>query len=383
MILDIAFCAAVALVLYAYLGYPAVLMALLLVRDRRVTKAPVLPSVSFIITAHNEERRIREKLENTLGQDYPASRLEIIVASDCSTDRTDEIVGAYPDRVRLIRAAERRGKEAAQQLAVRAAAGDILVFSDVATALAPDGISSIVGNFADASVGCVSSVDRFVDADGTLSGEGAYVRYEMFLRALESRVNSLVGLSGSFFAARREVCRNWAADRQSDFNTLLNAVAMGRRGVLDAASAGYYRNIVDDHREFQRKVRTVVRGIDVLAANARLLNPVRHGVFAWQLLSHKLCRWLVPFAMLVALASNAMLAPRSMFYLAMLLGQAGFYAAALAGHWTGIRILKLPSYLVVANVAVLMAWVRYARGERITTWNPSERVRALPQTTAR
>ena len=138
-----------------------------------------------------------------------------------------------------------------------------------------------------------------------------------------------------------------------------------------------------DRREFQRKVRTVVRGIDVLAANARLLNPVRHGVFAWQLLSHKLCRWLVPFAMLVALASNAMLAPRSMFYLAMLLGQAGFYAAALAGHWTGIRILKLPSYLVVANVAVLMAWVRYARGERITTWNPSERVRALPQTTAR
>ena len=220
MILDIAFCAAVALVLYAYLGYPAVLMALLLVRDRRVTKAPVLPSVSFIITAHNEERRIREKLENTLGQDYPASRLEIIVASDCSTDRTDEIVGAYPDRVRLIRAAERRGKEAAQQLAVRAAAGDILVFSDVATALAPDGISSIVGNFADASVGCVSSVDRFVDADGTLSGEGAYVRYEMFLRGLESRVNGLVGLSGSFFAARREVCRRWAADRQSDFNTL-------------------------------------------------------------------------------------------------------------------------------------------------------------------
>ena len=101
------------------------------------------------------------------------------------------------------------------------------------------------------------------------------------------------------------MCRNWATDRQSDFNTLLNAVAMGRRGVLDSASAGYYRDIVDDRREFQRKVRTVVRGIAVLAANARMLNPARYGLFAWQLLSHKLCRWLVPHAMLVALASNA------------------------------------------------------------------------------
>lgn len=383
MIADVVFWAAVALVLYAYLGYPAALMALLLVRDRRVAKAPVRPSVTFIITAYNEERRIREKLENTLGQDYPTSRLEIIVASDCSTDRTDEIVGSHAARVRLIRAPERRGKEAAQQLAVRAAGGDILVFSDVATALAADAISSIVQNFADPSVGCVSSVDRFVHADGTVSGEGAYVRYEMFLRALETRVNSLVGLSGSFFAARREVCRNWATDRQSDFNTLLNAVAMGRRGVLDSASAGYYRDIVDDRREFQRKVRTVVRGIAVLAANTRLLNPARYGLFAWQLLSHKLCRWLVPHAMLVALASNAVLASRSTFYLALLLGQVAFYAAALGGRWTRIRILTLPSYLVVANLAVLMAWVRYVRGERITAWNPSERVRALPLTTVR
>ena len=379
MILEIAFWASIALVLYAYLGYPAALMALRLVRDRRVAKAAVQPSVSFIITAYNEERRIREKLENTLGQAYPAACLEIIVASDCSTDRTDEIVGAHGDRVRLVRAPERRGKEAAQQLAVQAAAGEILVFSDVATALAPDGISSIVQSFADPTVGCVSSVDRFIDADGRVSGEGAYVRYEMFLRALETRVNSLVGLSGSFFAARREVCRNWATDRQSDFNTLLNAVALGQRGVLDTASAGYYRNIVDDRREFQRKVRTVVRGIAVLAASARMLDPRRFGLFAWQLLSHKLCRWLVPFAMLAALGSNVLLAPRSAFYLAALLAQIAFYAAAGAGRWAGIGILKLPSYLVVANLAVLIAWVRYVRGERITTWNPSERVTALPQ----
>src|SRR6185295_5842814 len=161
---------------------------------------------------------------------------------DCSTDDTDAIVLAYGQGVRLVRSPERLGKESAQRLALLEASGDILVFSDVATALAPDAVSTIVRNFADPTVGCVSSVDKFVDADGRVSGEGAYVRYEMFLRALETRVNSLVGLSGSFFAARREVCQRWSADRQSDFNTLLNAVEMGLRGVLDVQSAGYYRN---------------------------------------------------------------------------------------------------------------------------------------------
>jgi cellulose synthase/poly-beta-1,6-N-acetylglucosamine synthase-like glycosyltransferase len=295
MIAEIVFWCSVALILYAYLGYPSALWALSIFRNRPVKRERMTPRVSFIIAAHNEGRRIREKIENTLSQDYPAENLEIIVASDCSTDSTDEIVGSYAGRVRLIRAPERRGKEGAQQLAVEAASGEILVFSDVATALAPDGISRIVRNFADPTVGCVSSIDRFIDPDRRISGEGVYLRYDMFVRTLESRVNGLVGLSGSFFAARREVGRNWAADLQSDFNTVLNAVEMGLRGVLDPECAGYYTNIVDGRREFQRKVRTFVRGIAVLVKNARMLNPLRYGLFSWQLLSHKLCRWLVPF----------------------------------------------------------------------------------------
>ena len=383
MMAEVAFWSSVALVLYAHLGYPLALMALSLIRNRPVEKGSVTPRVSFIIAAHNEGSRIRGKVENTLGQNYPAASLEIIVASDCSTDRTDEIVRSYSDRVRLVRAPERRGKEAAQQLAVEAASGEILVFSDVATALAADGVSSIVRNFADPTVGCVSSVDRFIDPDGRITGEGAYVRYEMFLRTVETRVNSLVGLSGSFFAARREVCRKWAADRQSDFSTLLNAVDMGLRGVLDPDSAGYYRNIVDDRREFQRKVRTVVRGISVLAANVRMLNPVRYGLFSWQLLSHKVCRWLVPFAMIVACLSNALLVSRSPVYRATFVLQLGFYAAALGGVWTGFRVLRIPSFLLMVNLAILTAWFRYARGERITSWSPSERMRALPQTDSR
>ena len=381
LLAEVTFWASVALVLYAYVGYPGALLALSFFRDRRVKRAASgtpPPRVSFIITAHNEQARIREKIENTLRQDYPPPALEIIVASDCSTDGTDDIVRGYSSRVRLVRAPERRGKEAAQQLALRAASGDILIFSDVATALASDAVTTMIANFADPSVGCVSSVDRFFDSDGRVSGEGAYVRYEMYLRALETRVNSLVGLSGSFFAARREVCRRWAADRQSDFSTLLNAVEMGLRGVLDPSSAGYYRNVVDDRRELERKIRTVVRGIAVLADNARMLNPLRHGMFAWQLASHKLCRWLVPYAMLAAALSNLLLLPRSPFYVATFILQCVFYAAAVAGLRTGASSLRIPAYLLLANIGVLIAWFRFVRGERMAVWNPSERLATLP-----
>ncbi|HEV3138987.1 MAG TPA: glycosyltransferase [Vicinamibacterales bacterium] len=368
-----------ALVFFAYAGYPIVLLLVTRLRSKPIARRRIFPKVTFVITAHNEARRLRQKLENTVAQDYPASLLEIIVASDCSTDGTDDIARSFGGRVRLVRARERRGKEAAQQIAVEAASGDVLVFSDVATAIALDGISSIVANFADPSVGCVSSVDRFVDADGRTSGEGAYVRYEMFLRTLETRVNSLVGLSGSFFAARREVCRRWAADRQSDFSTLLNAVELGYRGVLDPDTAGYYRNIADDRRESARKVRTVVRGLAVLARNWRMLNPFRYGMFAWQLASHKLCRWLVPFAMIAAFASNAALLA-SPFYRAAFAAQIAFYGAAIVGLWTGADALRIPAYFVRSNLAILIAWLHFARGERMTSWTPSDRLTALPHT---
>jgi len=284
--------------------------------------------------------------------------------------------------VRLVRTPERRGKEAAQQLAVQAASGDILIFSDVATALAPGGVASIVANFADATVGCASSIDRFVEDDGGQSGEGAYVRYEMFLRALETRVNTLVGLSGSFFAARRDVCRNWSPDRQSDFSTVLNAVDLGLRGVLDPHTAGYYRTIVDGRRESRRKTRTVVRGLAVLARNARMLNPFRYRLFAWQLASHKLCRWLVPFALVGAAASNAALVPGPAFYQLTFGVQTAFYAAAVAGLWTKAPVLRMPAFLLSSNLAILIAWLRFARGDRITCWHPSERLASLPDTSS-
>ena len=376
--LQVLFCLSVGFVGYAYVGYPLVLLALAALRSHPVSKGPIRPRVTFIITAYNEERRIAAKLENALLQDYPPAQLEILVASDCSNDRTDEIVGNFRDRgVRLVRAPERKGKEAAQKHAVQDAKGEILVFSDVATVLEPNALANIVENFADPTVGCVSSEDRFLERDGTISGEGAYIRYEMFLRRLETEVNTLVGLSGSFFAARREVCAAWADDLQSDFNSLLNSIKLGMRGIADPASVGYYQNLCDERKEFERKVRTVLRGLSVFMTSWRMVNPIRYGLFSWQLLSHKLCRWLVPFALIVALFSNALLTRESTFYRVTLLAQIMFYGLALSSLIMRIScmgvLFKIPAFFVLVNWSILTAWYRYLRGERMVAWEPSKR----------
>lgn len=367
------------LVVYAYAGYPVILAGLALVRTRPIRKADITPSVTFIIAAYNEEKRIEDKLRNTLAIDYPKERFEVLVASDCSTDATDKIVMAYRDReVRLIRIPERKGKEAAQKLAVQAANGEILVFSDVATIVPENAVRNIVKNFYDETVGCVSSVDRFIDQDGRVSGEGAYVKYEMFLRSLETRVHSLVGVSGSFFAARSIVCqRAWSENLQSDFNTVLNSVRAGLRGVADQDSPGYYKNITDERKEGDRKVRTVLRGISVFMKSLGLVNPIQYPFFAWQLVSHKLCRWLVPFAMLAALITNAILTAVFGSYQLLLAFQVAFYAVAFSGLCWGslLRLppVKLSAFFMMVNVSIFKAWIRYWSGERLVAWEPSKR----------
>lgn len=353
-------------------------MGISLLKNYPVKRGNVTPKVSFIITAFNEEKRIKEKIENTLMQKYPKDKFEIIVASDCSYDKTDEIVKSYDFKgVKLVRAPERKGKENAQKYAIDIASGDILVFSDVATILQPDSMGSIVQNFNDPTVGCVSSVDKFIDKEGKISGEGAYVKYEMFLRRLETKANSLVGLSGSFFAARREVCLNWATDLQSDFNTVLNSVRTGLRGVLDPETAGYYTNITDEKKEFTRKVRTVLRGISVFMKNLNMLNFIKYGLFSWQLFSHKLCRWLVPFALVVGLFSNACLIRQSDMYVYIFICQCLFYITATVGIRTHLlarlNTFKVPSFFVLVNLSILNAWYRYMRGERMVSWDPSKR----------
>ncbi|HKP97271.1 MAG TPA: glycosyltransferase [Fibrobacteria bacterium] len=338
---------------------------------------PFEPRISLLITAHNEEDRIRAKLENSLKLEYDPECLEIIVCSDASTDGTEAAVAAYPG-VRLVRVGERRGKEHAQKHGILHSTGEILVFTDVATLLDRDALRLLARNFRDPAVGALSSTDRMIGEDGNPSGEGLYVRYEMLLRRLESDVRGLVGLSGSFFAARRSVCRTWAEDLPSDFNTVMNCVRLGYRAVSDDRVIGYYRDIQRGQSEFQRKVRTLVRGLTAFFANLELLDFRRFGFFSFQLASHKLMRWLAPVFMILLLPATlaGMAAGNRAAYVAAAL-QACFYGLALLGYAStaaqGNPLVKVPYFFAQVNAAILAAWIKYLRGERITMWAPSKR----------
>ncbi|VFQ44447.1 nucleotide-diphospho-sugar transferases [Desulfoluna butyratoxydans] len=371
------FAGSVFMIFFAYFGYP---LSLKLIRPRHapVQKMSILPSVTFIIAAYNEEKRIGQKLEDTLALDYPQDSFQVVVASDGSTDGTADIVRTFEDRgVEFLEMPGRSGKERAQKAALERARGEIVVFSDVATVLEPHGIRAIVANFADPSVGCVSSEDRLLARDGKPCGEGAYVRYEMWVRRVESSVHSVVGLSGSFFAARKEVCRDFSGEMQSDFRMLLSAVALGYRGVSDPKVLGYYQDIADPDKELSRKIRTVVRGLTVFFENRRFLNPFRYGLFSYQLLGHKLCRWLVPFFLVVAFGANLVLALSSFFFCLLFVGQAAFYGIAAAEHVRkvpfGHSLLRIPGYFVTVNIAIALAWKLYWSGHRIVMWTSSER----------
>jgi cellulose synthase/poly-beta-1,6-N-acetylglucosamine synthase-like glycosyltransferase len=336
--------------------------------------------VTLIITAYNEEKRIRQKPENTLLLDYPKDKLQIIVASDGSSDKTNDIVNEYSDRsIELLDVKDRKGKENAQNEAIKIARGEIIVFSDVATILDATGVREIVANFADSAIGCVSSEDRMLEEQGAaVGGEGAYVKYEMWLRSLECTVNSVVGLSGSFFAARKEVCKDFSPKMQSDFRTLLSSMRKGMRGISDPKAIGYYHDIKDKSQEFNRKVRTVIRGLTVFFNNLEFLNVFEFGIFSYQYVCHKLLRWLVPFFLVTAFISNGFLAYTAVFFLAVFVLQLLFYGLVLYGMACGKNallptVVKIPLFFTIVNASIFVAWIKYLRGERLTMWKPSVR----------
>jgi len=365
-------------IVFTYFGYPFTLFLLSFLFSRGVKKSHISPRVSLIITAFNEENRITEKLENTKQIVYPRQNLQIIVASDGSTDKTNDIVKSYEqDGVTLYNVKNRAGKENAQKEALQTANGEIIVFSDVATMIEANGLQEIVNNFADSSVGCVSSSDVVIGQDGKPCGEGAYVKYEMWLRRQESKIYSLVGLSGSFFAARKVVCKDFSATMQSDFRTLLNSMRLKLRGVIDPHALGMYKDIQDESREFSRKVRTVVRGLAVFFNNLEFFNIFKYGFFTYQYFSHKLLRWLVPFFMILAIISNVFILHTHITFFIIGICQLAFYISIILSYLlpflSKIFLFKIPKYFFIANLSIFIAWIKYLRGDRVTMWKPSVR----------
>jgi len=376
-IFEFVFWACVVIVLYVYAGYPLLCYVIASILNRLPARSSHQKSTTIIIAAYNEADQIVSTVHNKLDLVYPVEQLSIVVVSDGSDDGTDDQVAGISDsRVRLLRQEPRAGKTAALNLAVPLARGNIIVFSDANSLYAPTALKNLLAPFADPQVGYVTGRMVYKAPDGSLTGQGCsiYMLYENTLRKWETRLGSIVGVDGGIDAVRRELYEPMRADQLPDFVLPLNVREKGYRVVYEPEALLYEDALADAKGEFRMRVRVTLRALHALKDKAALLNPVKYGLFAWQLFSHKLLRYLAPLFLIVALVANLILAPSSTFWLCLIFLQFVFYLVAGFGHIMRHRhlprVITLIYYLCLINLAAAVAILRFIRGEKQITWQP-------------
>lgn len=370
--------------LYVYGAFPVLVILVGKLRGRSVRKEPITPPISLIIAAHNEEEVIAERLDNALSVDYPADALEILVASDGSTDATESIVARYASRgVRLL-SLPRRGKIPALEDAVLQATGEILVFSDANTLFHSQALRALARNFADPAVGGVAGHTSYrlrAESESSSRGESLYWRYDTWLKEMESRTGSVVSAHGGLYGLRRELYRPSPDPAVTDdFILSTSVIEQRRRLVFEREARAWEVAVPVATREFQRRVRLMTRGLRAVALRKRLLNPFRFGFYSLVLFSHKVLRRLLPGSLLLLLACSLYLGAGGGLYLGVAAGQALCYGLAgigyllrktSVGQW---KCFYVPFFYCMANAAALVALLDFVRGERIELWQPQRHV---------
>lgn len=359
---------------YSYLIFPGILWILQLVfknpwkrRDSR------LPAVSLIISAYNEETVIAKKVQNALGLDYPKKLLEIVVASDGSHDRTDEIVSAISDqRVSLYAFAERSGKTACLNRVVPHTKGDIVVFTD-ANSIYPDStIQTLVRNFADDSIGCVTGWTKYIGADGTTDETGLYAKFERWIKIQESRISSCVGADGAIFAIRKEMFQRLEDRDINDFITPLDVIGQRRRVVMDPEAFCWEDASDATGKAYRRQVRITNRTLSAIRRRWLFLNPFRYGCFSFFLISHKILRLFTPFFLLATMSTNLFLIKNFSIYWIFCLASLSFILCGTVGLFTGNknRLISVCKLFLITFTAQLIGSLRLLAGIEDRIWKP-------------
>jgi cellulose synthase/poly-beta-1,6-N-acetylglucosamine synthase-like glycosyltransferase len=376
---ELIFWASIAIIFYVYIGYP--LLLFVISRYSRPTRSAEAhtPSVSLVVAAYNEEKVLRDKIENSLALDYPKDQLEIVIASDGSTDATNTIAESYADKgIILHRVIPRGGKTAALNSVIPKTKGEILVLSDANTMYRPDAIRKLVRHFIDPTVGAVSGDVRLVDAAPSHSdSEGLYYRYERWLQELESRVGSIIGVDGGMYALARTHFRPPPDEIViDDFVISMTVARLGYRVLYDPEAVAFEQGTLTGWEEFFRKVRIIAGGIQALKLGVGLPR-LNQPFLLLGYVSHKLLRWLVPCLLLSILFSSTALVWKPFYALALGV-QALFYCAALS---YGLNIFGLHQprlsgiayYFSLVNSAALFGIWRGLRGAQAVTWQRTTR----------
>ena len=366
------------MVAYVYAGYPVLVFFLGLIKPRPVQKQPAEPLTTIIIAAYNEENHITSTIQNKLELDYPADKLEIIVVSDGSSDRTDEIVDEFADRgVRLLRQEPRAGKTSALNLAVSQARGEIIVFSDANSIYAEDALKVLAANFADPEVGYVTGKMVYVNQDGSLVGDGcsAYMKYENFLRECETRIGSVVGVDGGIDAVRKVLYQPMNPDQLPDFVLPLTVVEQGFRVVYEPGAQLREEALKDGRDEYRMRVRVSLRALWALYDKRSMLFSGANRLYAWQMFSHKILRYLCFVFILLAFVANLALLGRSLFYWLTFFCQFTIWLLAvtcprLNARGCRAKIAYLCYYFMLINLASGHAFGKFLLGKKQVLWNP-------------
>lgn len=377
-ILSIIFYFSVAGIIYVYIGYPLLVALIAAFRGRRVKKGIVQPGISILISAYNEERNIDTTIKNKLELDYDPEKIEVIVVSDGSTDKTDEIVKTYAqNHVRLIRQEPRAGKTAALNRAVAEATGEILVFSDANSIWEKSALKHLVHNFNDPQVGYVTGKMIYLNPDGSTIGDGstAYMHYENFLWQAETLTGSIVGVDGGIDAIRRELYRTMRPDQLPDFVLPLMVVEEGYRVVFEPEAVLTESSLDKAGDEYKMRVRVSLRSFWALKDMRKLLSVKRFRLYTLQLWSHKVLRYLCFIFLLTAYVSNLFLWNSGPFFQGIFVLQTLFYVSAalfpfLEGNGVRLRLLRLFYYFCLLNLASAHALIKFLLGRKQVMWEP-------------
>ena len=369
-------------VFYSYIGYIGLLWLLGFFMDDPVKKEAISLSVSLVISVYNEGNVLAEKIENSLGLDYPANLIEIAVISDGSTDNTNNIINEYAKRDSRIMpciAEKNKGKTPCLNEFVPKLKGDIIIFSDANSFYPEDLCKNIAASFADDRIGFVTGSTKYFSSYGNRTEDvtSLYARVDRYIKFLESKIGSCVGADGAVFAIRKALFTPLESYDINDFVIPMQIVKKGFRGVLEESAFCEEKVSRNIQNEFLRQVRITNRTLRAIFNYKLLLNPFYYPLFSFELLSHKLLKFLSPFLLIIIFILNAMLISNNhILYKAIFIFQILFYLSVImCGRkkgWGIIGKVATSGYaFVLVNAAYILGWYKYLRGETYTAWLPN------------
>jgi cellulose synthase/poly-beta-1,6-N-acetylglucosamine synthase-like glycosyltransferase len=360
-------------IVYTYIGYPLIILIWSKIAAKQVNKKYIEPKVSIVIASYNEENFIGRKIENCLLLDYPKEKLEIIVVSDGSNDQTNKIVKGFEcEGIRFFSYEGRKGKAYALNMGISRCENEIIFFTDARQILRSDSLKELVANFNDPKVGAVSGELILLDPAGKIEkkGIGLYWKFEKWMRKRESQIHSVLGATGSIYACRKNIVERIPSETILDDMLIpFRGILKGYRSIFESKAVAYDKVTRDIRREFKRKVRTLSGNYQLLMIEPNLMNPFENPVL-FQLVSHKLARLFVPFAMIILFFSNLFLG--GFMYKSILVLQISFYFFALFSKWGPKNklgdVMRSLNTIFMMNLAALMGFFEFILRPKNIRW---------------